>query len=85
MYLLVTHISGVLVSVLAPSAVDRGFEPRSRQTKDYKVGICCFSAKHTAFKGIVAQIDFFLFILKVANIRCFILIKCSEQEARFKK
>ena len=28
---------------------------------------------------------FFLFILKVANIRCFILIKCSEQEARFKK
>ena len=28
---------------------------------------------------------FFLFILKVANIRCFILIKCSEQKARFKK
>ena len=26
-----------------------------------------------------------LFILKVANIRCVILIKCSEQEARFKK
>ena len=25
------------------------------------------------------------FILKVANIRYFILIKCSEQEARFKK
>ena len=31
------------------------------------------------------RIDFFLFILKVANIRCFILIKCSEQKARFKK
>ena len=28
-------------------------------------------------------IDFF--ILKVANIRCFILIKCSEQKAKFKK
>jgi hypothetical protein len=27
----------------------------------------------------------FLFILKVANIRRFILIKCSEQKARFKK
>jgi len=27
----------------------------------------------------------FSFILKVANIRCFILIKCSEQDARFKK
>jgi hypothetical protein len=37
-------------------------------------------------KGIQAvRIDFFWFILKVANIRCFILIKCSEQEARFKK
>ena len=35
-------------------------------------------------KGIQAvRIDFF--ILKVANIRCFILIKCSEQETRFKK
>jgi hypothetical protein len=27
----------------------------------------------------------FLFILKVANIRYFILIKCNEQEVRFKK
>ena len=27
----------------------------------------------------------FLFILKVANIRCFILLKYSEQKARFKK
>ena len=39
-----------MVSVLALSAVDRGFEPRSGQTKDYKIGICCFSAKHTAIR-----------------------------------
>jgi len=32
----------------------------------------------------LSELNFFL-ILKVANIRCFILIKCSEQEARFKK
>ena len=33
-------------------------------------------------KGIQAvRIECFLFILKVANIRCFILINCSEQEA----
>jgi hypothetical protein len=32
------------------SAVDRGFEPRSGQTKDYKIGICCFSAKHAALR-----------------------------------
>ena len=25
----------------------RGFEPRSGQTKDYKIGMWCFSAKHT--------------------------------------
>jgi hypothetical protein len=33
-----------MVSVLALSAVDRGVEPRLGQTKDYKIGICCFSA-----------------------------------------
>ena len=38
------HIGGVIVSVLASSAVDRGFKPQSGQTKDYKIGICCFSA-----------------------------------------
>ena len=35
-----------LVSVLASRAIDRGFVG-SGQTKDYKIGICCFSAKHT--------------------------------------
>ena len=39
-----------MVSVLALSAVDRGFEPRSVQTKDYKIGMCCFSAKHAALR-----------------------------------
>ena len=39
------HIGGVMVSVLASSAVNRGFEPGSGQTKDYKIGICCVSAK----------------------------------------
>ena len=39
-----------MVSVLASSAVDRGFEPRSVQTKNYKIGICCFSTKHAALR-----------------------------------
>jgi hypothetical protein len=39
-----------MVSVLASSAVDRGFEPGSDQAKDYKIGICCFSAKHAALR-----------------------------------
>ena len=40
------RIGGVIVSVLVSSAVDRGFEPRSDQTKDYTIGSCCFSANH---------------------------------------
>ena len=36
-----------MVSMLTSSVVDRGFKPRSGQTKDYAIGICCFSAKHT--------------------------------------
>ena len=32
--ILVNRIGGVMVSVLASSVVDRGFEPRSGQTKD---------------------------------------------------
>ena len=39
-----------MVSMLASSAVDRGFEPRSGQTIDYTIGICCFSTKHAALK-----------------------------------
>ena len=39
-----------MVSVLASSAVDRGFEFWSSQAKDYMVGICYFSAKHAALR-----------------------------------
>ena len=45
------RIGWVMVSVLASSAVDRGFEPRSGLTKDCKIGMCCFSAKHAALRG----------------------------------
>ena len=47
---LVNRIDGVMVSVLASSVVDHGFEPQSGQTKDYKIGICCFCAKHAALR-----------------------------------
>jgi hypothetical protein len=35
-----------MVSVLASSAVDHG----SGRTKNYKIGICCFSAKYAALR-----------------------------------
>ena len=39
-----------MVKVLVSSVVDRGFEPQSSQTKDFKICICCFSAKHAALR-----------------------------------
>jgi hypothetical protein len=47
----IKRIIGVMVSVLASSVVDRGFEPRSGQTNDYKIYICFFSAKHATLRS----------------------------------
>ena len=47
----VNRISGVRVTMLVSGVVDRGFEPRSGQTKDYKICICCFTAKHPALRS----------------------------------
>ena len=41
-------IGGVMVSMLTSSVVDHGFEPWAGQTKDYKIGICSFPAKHAS-------------------------------------
>jgi len=45
------RIGGVIISVLASSAVDRGFEPRSGQTKTNKIGNYFFSVKHAALRS----------------------------------
>ena len=50
-YWFLNRISGVMGSVFASSLVDRGFEPRSDQTKDYDIGMFCFSAKHAALRS----------------------------------
>ena len=47
---MMNHIGGVMVSVLSLCAVDCGFEPRVGQTKDCKISICCFFAKHAALR-----------------------------------
>jgi hypothetical protein len=39
-----------MVSVLASSVIDRGLESRSGQSKDYEIGICCFSAKQAVLR-----------------------------------
>ena len=35
----INRMGGVMISMLVSSVVDRGFEPRSGQTKDYKICI----------------------------------------------
>jgi hypothetical protein len=37
--------------MLTSSAADRGFESQSGQTKDYRISICCFTAKHTTLRS----------------------------------
>ena len=39
-----------MFSVLVSNAVDRGFELRTDQTKDYKFGMCYFFDNHAALK-----------------------------------
>ena len=43
-------IGSVIVIVLTSSVVDCGFDPRSGKTKNYKIVMCCFSAKHAALR-----------------------------------
>ena len=57
MYILRNRIDGVLVSVLTSSAVDCGFEPRLGQTKDYKIGICCFSTKYASLRATTGWLE----------------------------
>jgi len=40
-----------MASVLASSSVDRVFEPWSGQTKEYRISICCFSAKNATVRN----------------------------------
>ena len=49
--LLKNRMGGVMVSMLALSAVDCGVNLRLGQIKDYKIGNCCFSAKYAALRS----------------------------------
>ena len=39
-----------MVGVLTSSPVDRGFDPRSSQANDNKIGISCFSSKQAVLR-----------------------------------
>ena len=79
------RIGGVMVSVLVSSAVDRGFEPRSGQTKDYKLGICCFSAKHAALTGEIAKTGWLgISIMCPSGATCLSADCCFSERADYK-
>ena len=40
----------IIIILLASSVQYRGFEPRTGQTKDYKIDICCFFSTHTTLR-----------------------------------
>ena len=44
------HIGGIMVRVHVSSVVDCGYESQSVQTKDCKIGVCCFSARQAALR-----------------------------------
>ena len=48
LFIIDKRIEGVMISMLASISVVHGCEPRSGQTRDYIIGICCFSAEHAA-------------------------------------
>ena len=45
------RIVAVMISGFASGEVDLGFEPRSSQAKDYEIGICFLSTKHSLFRS----------------------------------
>ena len=49
-YAKMNRISGIMVRVLASSAVVPVSETRSGLTKYYAIGMCCFSAKHASLR-----------------------------------
>ena len=47
---LLDRIGVAMVSMFASTSIKRYFEPRSNLTKDFIIGICCFSVWHTILK-----------------------------------
>ena len=68
-----------MFSVLASCVVDRGFDPQSAQIKDYVIGICCFSAKHTALRRKTVYLE--IKIMYTSEAICLYAIYCFSDLA----
>ena len=74
-----------MASVLASIAVYRGYEPRSDETKDYKIGICRFSTKHTAKKRERAKTGRLVIRIKCPSGATCLSADCCFNELALKK
>jgi hypothetical protein len=65
-HILCQNSSDRIDGVLSSNVVDRRFEPHSGQSKDNKIGICCFSAKHVhSYINIEPELKFLIMLLAV--------------------
>ena len=48
------HLRCIMVSVIVLNVVESGFESPSDLTKDLNIDICCFSAKHSTLRRMLA-------------------------------
>jgi hypothetical protein len=46
-----TNTNKVLTLYIISSVIDRGFQSWSGQARNYNIGICSFSAKHSALRS----------------------------------
>ena len=51
MHIPLSYICGVIVGMIATSAVDNGFKSWLGKVKDYQICICYFSTKHAALRS----------------------------------
>jgi hypothetical protein len=66
------------------SAVDRGLESRSGQTKAYKIGICCFSTKHAALRRKEKNDWLRIRIMFLSGVTCLSADCCFSELALYK-
>ena len=71
------HNGGVMVRVISSRVVGCGLEHRSGQTKDYKIGIYCFSAKHS---GVRTKIGWLRIRIMCLSGMTFLLADCCFSE-----
>ena len=73
-----TGIVSVIVSELASSVVDRGSEPRSGKTKEYKFGICCVSAEARGINSLSSLFDHYYCSLPFFKVQLYIVNPISK-------